>query len=217
MIEIIPSILTDNAQHCIDLLKQAEGKTGKVQIDIVDGVFADNKTIDPIVLQEIDTSLNLDFHLMVKEPINWVEKSILAGGERIIGHIEMMQDQAAFIDKVQLAGRTPGFAIDLDTPIIDLNTDLLSAVGVVIIMSVKAGFGGQEFQQSVLDKISALHQIREEKGLQFKICDDGGVTFNWADDIRRKGVDEIAIGMRIFNGNLEENIKQYESAAGDRK
>jgi len=129
----------------------------------------------------------------------------------------MMQDQAAFIDKVQLAGRTPGFAIDLDTPIIDLNTDLLSAVGVVIIMSVKAGFGGQEFQQSVLDKISALHQIREEKGLQFKICDDGGVTFNWADDIRRKGVDEIAIGMRIFNGNLEENIKQYESAAGDRK
>lgn len=215
MVEIIPSILTNDGQLAIELLKQAEGVADRVQIDIVDGVFADNKTVDPIILQEVDTSIALDYHLMVKEPINWVEKSVHAGGERIIGHIEMMSDPEAFVFKVQSAGRTPGIGIDLDTPLIEVEEHLLGSVGVVIVMSTKAGFGGQEFQQSVLDKIAQLHQIREEKGYQYKICDDGGVTLNWADDVRRKGTDEIAIGIRIFNGDLKQNIKQFQDAAGN--
>lgn len=213
MVEIIPSILTGDAKIAYEYLKQAEGVSSRVQIDIVDGVFADNKTIDPIVIGEVETSVNLDFHLMVKEPINWVEKSIQAGGERIIGHVEMMSDPEAFIFKVQSAGRTPGLGVDLDTPLVELEESLLASVGVVLLMSSKAGFGGQEFQQSVLDKIAYLHALRKEKGYQFRICDDGGVTLNWADDIRQKGTDEIAIGNRIFNGDLKENIKQFQDAA----
>lgn len=213
MVEIIPSILTNDPQLAIEYLGQAEGVASRVQIDIVDGVFADNKTIDPIVIQEIETTVSLDFHLMVKEPINWIEKSIHAGGERIIGHIEMMEDPDAFIFKVQAAGRIAGLGIDLDTPLVEVSEELLSSVGVVLLMSSKAGFGGQEFQQSVLDKIAYLHALRKEKGYQFRICDDGGVTLNWADDIRQKGTDEIAIGNRIFNGDLKENIKQFQDAA----
>jgi ribulose-phosphate 3-epimerase len=215
MVEIIPSILTNDAQLAIDMLKQAEGVAKRVQIDIIDGVFADNKTIDPIVLQDIETTINLDYHLMVKEPINWIEKSIHAGGERIIGHVEMMSDPEAFIFKIHAAGRVPGLGIDLDTPLIEVDEHLLAEIGVVIVMSSKAGFGGQEFQQSVLEKIATLHEIRAKNGYQFKICDDGGVTLNWADDVRRKGTDEIAIGNRIFNGNLAENMKQFQDAAGN--
>lgn len=214
MVEIIPSILTNDGQTAIDLLGRAEGVVNRVHIDVVDGVFADNKTIDPIVLQNLETTVNLDFHLMVKEPINWVEKSVHAGGERIIGHIEMMSDPDAFIFKVQATGRTPGIGIDLNTSLLEVGEHLLSSVGVVVVMSVKAGFGGQEFQQSVLEKIAELHRIREEKGYQYKICDDGGVTLSWADDVRRKGTDEIAIGMRLFNGDLATNIKQFQEAAG---
>lgn len=215
MVEIIPSILTNDGQTAIDLLERCEGVASRVHIDIVDGVFADNKTIDPIVIQEVETTVSLDFHLMVKEPINWVEKSIQSGGERIIGHIEMMSDPDAFIFKVNSAGRTPGLGIDLNTSLIDVSEHLLASVGVVVVMSVKAGFGGQEFQQSVLEKIDSLHKMREEKGYQYKICDDGGVTLNWADDVRRKGTDEIAVGMRLFNGDLATNIKQFEDAAGN--
>ena len=212
MVEIIPTIITDDPKIALVFLEEAETIVDRVQIDIIDGEFADNRTIDPIVLQEVDTSLNLDYHLMVKEPINWVEKCVHASGERIIGQIEMMEDPEAFIFKVQSAGRIAGLAIDLDTPLIELDERLLPSVGVVLLMSVKAGFGGQDFQQSALDKIAKLHEVREKNGFQFRICDDGGITLNWADDVRRKGTDEIAIGMRIFNGNLADNIKQYQEA-----
>lgn len=213
MIKVIPAILTNDPTKAIDLLKQAEGVVDRVQIDIIDGVFADNRTVDPMVFQEVDTGLLLDYHLMVKEPVNWVEKSVRAGGDRIIGHIEMMSDKEAFINKVLAMNATPGFAIDLDTPIIELDPDLLGEIGVIIVMSVKAGFGGLDFQHEVLNKITKLHEIRQEKGYQYKICDDGGVTMQWIDDVRRKGVDEVSVGTRLFNGDLAENVKQYTEAA----
>ena len=215
MIRVIPAILTNDPKNALELLERAEGVVERVQIDVIDGVFADNKTVDPMVFQDVETKLKLDYHLMVKEPINWVEKCIRAGGDRIIGHIEMMSDREEFINKVIAANATPGFAIDLDTPIIELDPDLLGEIGVIIIMSVKAGFGGLDFQQLVLDKIAHLHKIREEKGYQYKICDDGGVTMQWIDDLRRKGVDEVSVGARLFNGDLAENVKQYTAAAGE--
>src|SRR3989304_6370901 len=104
MIEIIPSILTNDSKELVDKLGICEGIVERVQIDIIDGVFASNKTIDPSALFSLETELKLDFHLMVKEPINWVEKCVSAGADRIIAQVEMMENQVDYVGKVQEVG-----------------------------------------------------------------------------------------------------------------
>ena len=101
MVEVIPTILTSDAREAEEKIRRLEGLVKKVQIDIIDGVFAGNRTIEPAAVEEIDSSLALDFHLMTKEPREWVEKAVRAGADRIIGQIEMMADQVAFLGKVQ--------------------------------------------------------------------------------------------------------------------
>ena len=213
MIEIIPSILTNDPKELADKLGICEGIVERVQIDIIDGVFASNKTIDPSALFSLETELKLDFHLMVGEPINWVEKCVRAGADRIIAQIEMMENQVDYVGKVQEVGGGVGLAVDLKTEIENLDSVILTNLDVVLVMSVPAGFGGQKFDERALDKIKRLDEIRARDKTPYRICDDGGVVFEWVDDIRREGVDEVVIGRNLFEGRLEDNIKKYRNAA----
>lgn len=204
-IEIIPAILTSSPQEAKSLLQKADGVTKRIHIDIIDGVFADNKTIEPSVFDNIDHGLLIDFHLMVNEPVNWIEKCARAQGNRLIAHVEMMSDVSEFISKVTEAGLSPGLAFDIDTPI-DIEARLLTDADVVLVMSVPAGFGGQKFNSDVLDKISKLNEIRKVDPRPFRICDDGGVSLENIDKLEKASVDEVVIGQRIFQGDLAENI-----------
>jgi len=82
-IQIIPSLLTDSPSELRKLVTQSEGEVNRVHVDILDGVYAENKTVDPSAMQNIETKLLVDFHLMVDEPVNWVEKCLRAGADRI--------------------------------------------------------------------------------------------------------------------------------------
>ena len=213
MLEIIPSILTNDPTELKEKLERCEGLVDRVHIDIIDGIFAKNKTIDPSALSDLETELKLDFHLMVKEPVNWVEKCVRGGADRIIGQIEYMRDQVEFVGKVQEVGALIGLAVDLETDIGKLDPVILTNLDVVLVMSVAAGFGGQKFDDRALNKIKRLDEIRARDATPFRICDDGGITLDKVDDARRAGVDEVAIGRRIFKGNLKENIKMFQKLA----
>ena len=220
MVDIIPAILTVSITELTDKVKRVndasfmEGvNVRKIQIDIIDGVYVDNRTLDPSSIANIDTDLGIDFHLMVKEPVSWVEKCATAGADRIIGQIEMMKDQIEFVGKVQETGLYVGLAVDLETPISKLDPTILSNVDVVLLMAVKAGWGGQAFDKRVLEKIEELDKIRARDSTPFKICIDGGETEDVIDDSYYAGADEIVIGQRLFNGDLAENIKKFEEAS----
>lgn len=219
MIEIIPAILTNSSSDLKQKISQIDNEnmdvplTKRVQIDIVDGVFADNKTIDPTAVGGIDTYLGIDFHLMVKEPINWVEKCVNSGADRIIGQIEMMRNQREFIEKVQLTGLRVGLAIDLSTPVDSIDLEIITDLDVILVMSVKAGFGGQKFDKSVIDKIAELNEIKLRDKTPFRICVDGGETEDVIEFTHLAGADEVVIGNRIFEGDLNNNIKELEEAA----
>lgn len=207
--EIIPAILTNDANELASLISKAEGITQKVQIDIIDGVFANNKTVDPSALEELETNLFLDFHLMTKEPVYWVERCIRGQADRIIGQIEKMSDQLEFIGKVQEAGAKCGLGIDLKTPLSNITPQTLSSVDVILIMSVPAGFAGQEFDPTVLAKLKELNDIRSQGGHNFRICVDGGVTPDLMKKLKDVGVDEVAIGKRVFEGDIKQNLDKF--------
>ena len=212
MIQIIPAILTAAPEELKLLLSKAEGVVERVQIDIIDGVFAANKTIDPSILENIDTNLKVDFHLMTKEPVDWVERCVRGMADRIIGQVEQISNQIEFIGKVQEVGASVGLAIDIKTPVSKIEPAIITSLDVVLVMSVPAGFGGQTFDNRVLDKIKELDEIRVRDDTPFRICDDGGVTLENIGDVRVTGVDEVAIGKKIFEGNLKDNIEKYRKA-----
>ena len=213
MVKIIPAILTNNPEELREKVNLAEGVVDRVQIDIVDGVFANNKTVDPVSLESLETDLNLDFHLMVKEPTNWVERSVRAGADRIIGQIEMMENQVNFVRKVSEVGLSVGLAIDLGTPVSSLDPTILTNLDVVLVMAVSAGFGGQKFDAKALDKVKQLDEIRVRDETPFTICVDGGETEDVIDETHFAGADEVAIGRRIFKGSITQNIKKFQKAA----
>ena len=219
MVEIVPAILTDNITELESMLKRVDDASDldganvhRVQIDVIDGQFVENKTVDPINMGGIDTNLSLDFHLMVKEPVLWVERCANARADRIIGQIEMMTSQVQFVGKVQEMGLYVGLAVDLATPISKLDPVILNNVDVVLLMAVKAGFGGQKFDESVLDKIKELDEVRIRDKTPFKICVDGGETEETIPETHYAGADEVAIGKRLFVGSISENIERMQKA-----
>lgn len=211
--KIIPSILTHDPNEARELLGRCEGVVDGVSIDIIDGKFADNKTISPDMFFDVETNLKLEYQLMVIEPVNWIEKCICGQADRIIGHIEHMTSQKDFVGKVQKSGREVGLALDLTTPISRLDTAILQDVNVVLLMSVPAGFGGQKFHIEVLDKVRELNEIRARDKTPFLIQDDGGIVFEYIDDIRREAVDEVSVGRRLFDGDLKKNIDLFVKAS----
>ena len=212
MTEVFPAILTNDPLKLKELINKAEEVVNGVQIDIIDGQFAKNKTIDPSIFETIETNLKLDFHLMTKEPVDWIEKATRAMANRIIGQIEMMENQMEFIEKVIETETLVGLALDIDTPVSELDPEVLISLDAILVMSVPAGFGGQEFDDKVLEKIINLNKEREKENLKYKICVDGGITIKVAKKLVESGADELFIGKRLFDGDLEENIEEVKNA-----
>jgi len=213
MVEIIPAILTNDIREIEEKLSRAEGIVKRIQIDIVDGQFAANRTIDPSSLENIETDLNLDFHLMTKDPLSWVERAVRGGADRIIGQIEGMTDQVEFIGKLAQVGLSVGLAIDLGTAVSALDPTIITNLDVVLVMAVKAGFEGQKFDLSALLKVNELDKIRVRDDTPFKICVDGGINEDNIKKVVKAGADEVVIGSRIFDGDLTENIRKFQEAA----
>lgn len=146
MLEIIPAILTDDPLFAASRLNMSEGVVERLHIDIIDGIYADNTTIEPSALSTTRTSISLDYHLMVEEPTHWIERCVEGQADRIIGHIEMMENRLDFIESVRSAGVGVGLAIDTVSHVGDIDVDIYKMLDVVLVMSVPAGFGGQKFQ-----------------------------------------------------------------------
>jgi ribulose-phosphate 3-epimerase len=220
MIIIIPSILTNDVNEAKALLSRCEGVVDRVSIDIIDGKFADNRTITPDLLEEIETNLKMDYQLMVVEPVRWVERCVRGQARLrsatsarranvIIGHIEHMSDQEDFVDKVREVDARVGLGVDLGTPVSSIDIEILRNLDVVLLMSVPAGFGGQEFRGEVIKKIGQLSEIREKDKTSFRIHVDGGVTFDNIKDIATAGADEVSVGRFLFKGDLKKNVEKF--------
>ena len=83
-------------------------------------------------------------------------------------------------------------------------------------MSVKAGFGGQDFNPSVLSKIKTLSDLKKEDPSPFQICVDGGITLSSIKSLIDAGADEASIGRRLLNENFAKNLAEYQKATHGR-
>lgn len=173
--------------------------TDFLHCDIMDGKFVENKTFMPDKLENLATAseLPLDVHLMVVEPAQYFKYCKKTHSISI--HCEVFDDLNECRNNIELIknmGIKAGVAIDLNTPA-EAIVPLLHIVDLVLVMSVKAGAGGQKFDASALEKIKLYHKIKKEKSLNFEIEVDGGINADNAQKCIQAGADILVSGSYV--------------------
>ncbi|MGI6278342.1 MAG: ribulose-phosphate 3-epimerase [Patescibacteria group bacterium] len=198
---IIPTILTADIDQVEKKLSFLKGQVDRVQIDVVDGKFASNKTITPSDLLGLAKKNNflLDFHLMVEDPAAYLDKQNWPGETNLVtAQIEAMPSQIEFIRQAKEKGFLAGLALDLKTKISKLDKQTLDMVDQVLLLGVEAGFSGQEIDPQILPKIKDMVVWRGKERWFFKIGVDGGVDKTSLAFCHKMGAEEFYIGSALW-------------------
>lgn len=191
---------------CLDREMQRIEKAGIdfFHVDIMDGHFVPNITIGPAVLKNIRkvSKLPFDVHLMIAQPLKWVEQFIKAGSDMITLHIETISPKEfrSQAKGLKSKGIKLGVSLNPDTPIKKIE-QLLELVDFVLVMTVNPGFGGQKFIEQVLPKINALRKIYDGD-----IAVDGGINGLTSKKVIKAGANILACGTYIFNADNPNEI-----------
>jgi ribulose-phosphate 3-epimerase len=201
MIEILPSILAADFMRLGDQVSQVEAAGARMlHVDVMDGHFVPNLTLGPPVVESLRkaTHLVLDVHLMIEDPDHFAPIFIEAGADQILVHQEACRNLDRTLHMIQEHGAKAGVVINPATPVALLD-EVLEIVDSVLVMSVNPGFGGQMFLPNSLKKVRQLAARRRERGLQFAIEIDGGITLENVGDAVQSGVDWVVAGTSIFH------------------
>jgi len=201
---IIPTILEKEISSAEIKIRLIKDKTRWLQIDVIDGFFSEGKSFELELLNKMEKEIQnnlLEIHLMVKEPIKWIEKCNFVGASRITGQVESMNDRQEFIDKIKDMGVEAGLAFDVETEIEDIPKE----TDVVLLMGRKSGFMSVNFEEKIYKKIEKLVKLRKEKEMDFLIEVDGGIDEEIIKKIKEVGADIACCGGIIFNGNVSDN------------
>lgn len=218
-VQILPSILSADFARLGDqiALVEAVGAT-MLHVDVMDGHFVPNLTLGPPVVESIRkiTKMILDVHLMIEDPERFAPIFIEAGANQISVHQEACRHLDRTLHLIQSLGAKAGVVINPATPV-DALSEVLDIADYVLVMSVNPGFGGQKFIPNAVSKIAQLNRIRTERGLQFKIEVDGGITLENVANVVRAGCDWVVAGSSVFHtvnpGNAVRDLQQAAQSA----
>ena len=175
-----------------------EQKVERVHIDIGDGLFSDLLTISPADLQEFDLSqIKMDMHLLVDDPTEWIQEAVALSPARLIAQIERMGSQKLFLETVSGYGVEGGIALKIETPIEEIEADVLGTCKTILLLAIPAGTSGSPFDVRVLEKIRELRKIY--KG---NILIDGGINKETYKKIIEAGATEAGANSKYWNGEL---------------
>lgn len=183
-------------------------------LDVMDGVFTKYKSIDYKYLEQLreKSSLLFDVHLMIANPQKEIGKYIKYGADIITVHYESFEDKEELVKvlkKIKSHKKMAGICIDLDTKI-DVVENYLKYVDVVLIMSVKAGKGGQSFDKSALKKIKYIRSINPEILIEV----DGGINDETGLQCVKAGADILVSGSFIYNNDTYDAIQKLKGKNG---
>lgn len=178
-------------------------------IDVMDGIFVENKTIYNDELLEIlkNTRTNKDVHLMVKDIKKYIDKFEKINPKFITFHFEATKEYNEIIKYIKSKNIKVGISINPETKVSEIE-NILKDVDLVLIMSVKPGYGGQKFIENSKNKIEELYYLREKNNYKFIIEVDGGINKETKEKVKK--ADLLVVGSYITNNDYQGKIKEFK-------
>lgn len=195
---IAPSMLKCDFGNLHREVQQLESAGASLlHLDVMDGHFVPNLSYGPMVIERVRglTEAIFDAHLMISEPGRYLEAYVRSGCEAITFHIEAVPDPLKLLNEIRLSGCVAGVAINPETPFSAVER-YLSACDLLLVMSVRPGFGGQKFIPDVLAKIRAARQVA---GGDLILSVDGGIGRSTIAACAEAGCDVFVAGSSIFD------------------
>lgn len=208
---LAPSILSADFKVLGEQIKTTEKMGAEyLHFDVMDGIFVPSISFGMPVLASIQGVADqvMDVHLMITEPVRFVEAFQKAGADILTVHYEACEDLQATLDKIHAFGMKAGISIKPNTPA-EVLKPYLDQAEMFLVMSVEPGFGGQAFIPESLDKIRELRGLLDAKGLNTNIQVDGGIYHMNVREVLDAGANIIVAGSAVFKGNIEDNVSGF--------
>ena len=183
-----------------------------LHVDVMDGSFVPSISFGMPVIKSIrkKSRLFFDVHLMIVNPERYIRTFSDCGADGITFHLEAAKDPLRVIGLIRDAGKRAGIAISPETPVSDLSDEIIKRVDMVLIMTVRPGFGGQKYMDECTGKIKELRNRTRELKPDLDIEVDGGINRETIKTVMNAGANVIVMGSSIFEGNIAENTKYYK-------
>jgi len=197
MTKIIPTILTDNEDEYHKRLLMAEHVSDLIQIDIIDGKFANNKTIGTDIVKKYPSSANLEIQLMVVYPQNYIDDLMFVEHvSRIIVPFEGESGLPETFYHIKNHDKQVGLSINPETPVTGV-IHLLDSIDMLLLLGVNPGFSGQNFQEHVIEKVKQVKKLDPSLAVEV----DGGINFENAPNISSAGADFLAVNSTLYGAD----------------
>jgi ribulose-phosphate 3-epimerase len=210
-----PALLSDSLTLLNSQLQLSQSlpQVKVVQIDIIDGLFADNLTVSPSDLMVLDFGkLKLDLHLITEEPLDFVHEALECTDSLpirgVVAQIERMSYQDQYVTELKKNKLKVGISLDLFTPISEINENIFPDLNYIQLMAIEAGFQGQKLNESIYQKVADLKQYLTKRQLQCEIIVDGGVKLNNLEKLKQVGVDAVAVGSMLWTAENPREVTE---------
>jgi ribulose-phosphate 3-epimerase len=217
MIKLAPSILAADFSCLGEQIRNIESTgTEYLHIDVMDGQFVPSISFGVPLIASIrkHTKLVFDVHLMIEEPIRYLQDFKNAGADIITVHAEACRHLHRTIDRIKELGLKAGVALNPATPLCELEY-VINDLDMVLVMTVNPGFGGQTLISGMLTKIADLKEMTSKSGSSVDIEVDGGITDTNLPQLLQAGANVIVAGTSLLKGDIRNNILHFKQIASE--
>lgn len=208
---VAPSILSADFKNLKDQLLEVSQSNAKwIHFDVFDGNFVKNISFGTDILKAVKESVDMyvDVHLVCNDPEYYSDMFIDAGADGITFHLDSINNierSLALIKKIKKRGKKVGITL---YPEVDVHEYMpyLEEVDLVLVMSIKPGFGGQPFREDAIDRIKWLDKLRKKHNYDYLIQVDGGINDDTGKKCAEAGADILVAGSYVFKNNITEAV-----------